>query len=142
MIKRERYLNQLIRKQWNNRIKIITGIRRCGKSTLLFEIFRAHLIEDGVCEDNIICIALDDDINTAFRSPDVLSQYVRELTADREQKYYLLLDEIQYYGRKFKTKEELIKAINDFMDYYVNRRVQRRLGVKTPAEYYKAKLAA
>lgn len=108
MIKRERYLNQLIRKQWNNRIKIITGIRRCGKSTLLFEIFRAHLIEDGVCEDNIICIALDDDKNTAFRSPDVLSQYVRELTADREQKYYLLLDEIQYAI----SKEELLDREN------------------------------
>ena len=108
MIKRERYLKQLIRKQWNNRIKIITGIRRCGKSTLLFEIFRAHLIEDGVCEDNIICIAFDDDKNTAFRSPDVLSQYVRELTADREQKYYLLLDEIQYAI----SKEELLDREN------------------------------
>ena len=47
-----------------------------------------------------------------------------------------------YYGKKFRTKEELIKAINDFMDYYVNRRVQRKLGVMTPAEYYQAKLAA
>ena len=56
--------------------------------------------------------------------------------------FWGLMKREMYYGKKFRTKEELIKAINDFMDYYVNRRVQRKLGVMTPAEYYQAKLAA
>ena len=56
--------------------------------------------------------------------------------------FWGLMKREMYYGRKFRTKEELIKAINDYMDYYVNRRVQRKLGVMTPAEYYQAKLAA
>jgi len=103
MLKRESYINQLIKKQWNGRIKIVTGIRRCGKSTLLFELFKDYLINSGVKEDCIICIALDDDENLAYRDPKELSQHVRKLCSNRKKRYYLMLDEIQYAI----SKEEL-----------------------------------
>lgn len=106
MIRRERYLNQLIKKQWNGRIKIITGIRRCGKSTLLFDLFKAYLINEGVNEDHVIAIALDDDQNARFRSPDILSEHVRNRCTDKEQKYYLLLDEVQYAISKAELKDK------------------------------------
>lgn len=106
MIRRERYLNQLIKKQWNGRIKIITGIRRCGKSTLLFDLFKAYLINEGVNEDHVIAIALDDDQNARFRSPDILSEHVRNICTDKEQKYYLLLDEVQYAISKAELKDK------------------------------------
>lgn len=106
MIRRERYLNQLIKKQWNGRIKIITGIRRCGKSTLLFDLFKAYLINEGVNEDHVIAIALDDDQNARFRSPDILSEHVRNRCTDKEQKYYLLLDEVQYAISKTELKDK------------------------------------
>lgn len=106
MIKRERYLNQLIKKQWNGRIKIITGIRRCGKSTLLFDLFNAYLMNEGVNEEHVIAIALDDDQNDRFRSPDILSEHVRTLCADKEKKYYLFLDEIQYAISKAELRDK------------------------------------
>lgn len=106
MIKRERYLNQLIKKQWNGRIKIITGIRRCGKSTLLFDLFKTYLLNEGINEEHVIAIALDDDQNDRFRSPDILSEHVRTLCADKEKKYYLFLDEIQYAISKAELRDK------------------------------------
>ena len=103
MIERKRYLDALIRRKWNGRIKVVTGIRRSGKSTLLFELFKDHLLEEGVREKNIILVALDDDINEKYRDPNELSAYVRERALDKNQKYYVLIDEIQYAI----TKEEL-----------------------------------
>lgn len=96
MIQRNRYTDQLIRKQWNGRIKIITGIRRCGKSTVLFDLFVQCLLEQGVAQRNIIALALDDDQNAEYRDPYALSQYVRAQCSDPNEKYYVLLDEIQY----------------------------------------------
>ena len=96
MIERKKYLDALIKRKWNGRIKVITGIRRSGKSTLLFELFRNHLLEEGVLEQNIILLALDDDINEKYRNPNELSRYVRERITDKGQKYYILIDEIQY----------------------------------------------
>ena len=103
MIERKKYLEALIRRQWNHRIKVITGIRRCGKSTLLFELFREYLLSSGVSENNIISLALDDDLNEKYRDPHCLSAYVRELASDPAQKYYVLIDEIQFAI----SKEEL-----------------------------------
>lgn len=100
---REKYIRKLAEKQWNGRIKVITGLRRCGKSTILFELFKNYLLSTGVRADHIIEIALDIDINEAFRDPRELSVYVREKCRDTNEKYYLLLDEIQYAI----TKEEL-----------------------------------
>ena len=94
--KREYYLNQLIKKQWNGRIKIICGMHQCGKSTILFEIFRQYLLNSGVKEDHIITLALDDDMNAPYRDPAELSRYVRESVLSSEDKYYVFIDEIQY----------------------------------------------
>lgn len=105
MIERKKYLDALLKRRWNNRVKVITGIRRCGKSTLLFELFRDSLLQSGVPEQNIIQLALDDDVNERYRNPDELSAYVRERAADKEQKYYVLVDEIQYAI----SKKELIR---------------------------------
>ena len=100
---RKRYVQMLADKQWNGRIKVITGLRRCGKSTVLFDLFKAHLIENGIQADNIIEIALDDDENKEYRDPYVLSEYIREKCSEKNSGYYLFLDEIQYAI----SKEEL-----------------------------------
>jgi len=95
MIKRDSYLKILISVKWNGLIKIITGIRRCGKSFLLNQIFYQHLINEGVNEENIIKIALDDESYDEYRNPKKLSKLLKEKTRDLNQKYYILVDEIQ-----------------------------------------------
>lgn len=96
LIKRDTYVNKLIKKQWNGRIKILTGIRRCGKSTILFDLFSEYLLSQNVDQNNIITLALDDDINSEYRDPEKLSEYVRSKCVDPQKRYYVLLDEIQY----------------------------------------------
>ena len=93
-IKRELYLNKMIRHKHNGMIKVITGIRRCGKSYLLFELFYKHLLSVGVPEDHILKIALDDRRNKKFRNPDYLCDYVHDYVKDGDM-YYILLDEVQ-----------------------------------------------
>ena len=93
-IKRDFYLNELIDRIDNGLIKIITGIRRCGKSYLLDPIFKDYLIGQGVKEDHIIKLSLDERVNSKYLDPDVLDQYIRSLIVDND-KYYLILDEIQ-----------------------------------------------
>ena len=93
-IKRDLYLNKLIQHKHNGMIKVITGIRRCGKSYLLFELFYNHLLSTGVKEDHIIKIALDDRMNKKFRNPDYLCDYVHNAIKDSDM-YYILLDEVQ-----------------------------------------------
>jgi len=94
-IKRDRYLNQLIERKNDGMIKIVTGIRRCGKSYLLNVLFKKHLLESGVNESDIIVLALDEDINAQYRNPMTLSKHIRELCADTSRHFYVLLDEIQ-----------------------------------------------
>lgn len=94
-IKRDLYLNQLIDKQGNGMIKIITGIRRCGKSYLLFDLFRKHLLSSGVKEEQIISISLDDDESIPLQNPSVLSEYIKSKITNDKDKFYLLLDEAQ-----------------------------------------------
>lgn len=120
MIERRKYLDALIRRQWNHRIKVITGIRRCGKSTLLFELFREYLLSSGVSENNIISLALDDDLNEKYRDPHCLSAYVRELASDPAQKYYVLIDEIQFAISKEELRQKdqpvrLYSVLNGFL---------------------------
>lgn len=79
----------------NGMIKIITGIRRCGKSYLLFEIFYNYLIENGVDDSHIITLQLDDIINLKYRDPDVLCEYIHSKIIDNKN-YYILLDEVQF----------------------------------------------
>lgn len=93
-IKRDFYLNKLIRHQRNGLVKIVTGVRRCGKSYLLFRLFREHLRKSGVRDDHIISIALDDYENVQLLDPDALYRHVKGRIAD-DGDYYILLDEIQ-----------------------------------------------
>lgn len=94
-IKRDLYLHRLIRREQNGLIKIVTGIRRCGKSYLLFNLFHNYLLQKGVPEDHIIEIALDDRTNKALRDPDNMLRYVKEKIVDAAA-YYIILDEVQY----------------------------------------------
>lgn len=96
MYQREQYLNKIISKKDNGRIKIITGLRRSGKSVLLFQLYRDWLIREGIHEDHIIALALDVLENAKYRNPIELDKYVRDrMDADGE-KYYILIDEIQF----------------------------------------------
>lgn len=106
-IKRDLYLSKLIRHKHNGMIKVITGIRRCGKSYLLFELFYRHLLECGVDDRNILKIALDDRVNKAFRNPDYLCEYVHNFVQDKEM-HYILLDEVQMV-------EEFEDVLNSFL---------------------------
>ncbi len=93
-IKRDFYLNKLIQHKHNGMIKVITGIRRCGKSYLLFNLFYNHLLSTGAEDDHIIRLALDDRKNKKYRDPDALCDYVHSLISD-DKMYYILLDEVQ-----------------------------------------------
>lgn len=95
VVKRDRYLKQLITKKKNGMIKIVTGIRRCGKSYLLNVLFRQHLLDENVDGNDIIMLALDEDINIRYRNPLELGKYIREQCADPSRYFYVLLDEIQ-----------------------------------------------
>ena len=104
VIRRDRYLERLISKQNNGMIKVITGIRRCGKSYLLFNLFYDHLLASGIPEDNIICIALDDVVHEAYRDPYRLYSYIKERVQDNREHYYVLIDEAQYAISKEEMK--------------------------------------
>ena len=94
-IKRDRYLNQLISYQWDGQVKVVTGIRRCGKSYLLRTLYKKYLLSHGVAEDQIISIELDLTKDIRYRNPLYLSEHVRDLVRDESRQYYLFIDEIQ-----------------------------------------------
>lgn len=94
-IKRDRYLNKLISFMWDGQVKVITGIRRCGKSYLLKKLFRDYLIAYGVTEDYIIDLALDLTSDIRYRNPLELAKFVREKAEGKKEQFYLLVDEIQ-----------------------------------------------
>ncbi len=94
--KREKYLKQLIERMHNGEIKVITGIRRCGKSYLLFNLFTEYLRSTGVDNDHIIMLPLDDDIYEKYRDPQELSAFLRSKVKNDSETYYILLDEIQF----------------------------------------------
>lgn len=108
-IKRDIYLDKLIARKHNGLIKVITGIRRCGKSYLLFRLFRRHLVESGVAEDHIIEVAFDMRRNAALRDPDALCAYVEENMSGGGM-YYILLDEVQMLS-------EFESVLNEFARY-------------------------
>ena len=96
MIKRDSYLNRMIHHMWNGEIKVITGIRRCGKSVLLFDLFYEYLLSQGVQEDHIIKIELDQRRYYKFRNPIILCEYIEDLVSKKkDEKFYLFIDEVQ-----------------------------------------------
>ena len=96
MVQRDFYLNRLIRNMWNGEIKVITGIRRCGKSVLLFDLFYNYLRSHGTAEDGIVRIELDQRRYYKYRNPIVLCEYIESIvTGASEKQFYLFIDEVQ-----------------------------------------------
>ena len=96
MINRDTYMDRLIHSMWNGEIKVITGIRRCGKSVLLFDLFFEYLLSQNVLEDHILKIELDQRRYYKFRNPITLCEYVESTVRDRkDEKFYLFIDEVQ-----------------------------------------------
>lgn len=95
-IRRDQYLQQLIKKKGNGRVKIITGIRRCGKSYLLFQLYKQYLMREGVGTDQIIEIKLDEVENVRYRNPFELNDFIRSNIIDETKQYYVMIDEIQF----------------------------------------------
>lgn len=116
IIKRDVYLNRLIERQNNGMIKVITGIRRCGKSFLLFRLYKEYLVNSGVDADHIIEIALDGIESEDLRNPKVCYNYIKERITDNE-KYYVLLDEVQFLERFEEVLNSLLQIVN--VDVYV-----------------------
>ena len=131
-IKRDLYLEKLKSREKNGMIKVITGVRRCGKSYLLFNIFHRYLLEKGVDESHIIEIALDDRSNLSLRNPDNMLAYVKEKIQDT-QDYYVILDEVQLL-------EEFEDVLNSFLhiknaDVYVTGSNSRFLSLDVITEF-------
>ncbi len=115
-IKRDTYLNKLIRKRKNGLVKIVTGIRRCGKSYLLFNLFHGYLKDIGIKDDHIIEVSLDDRTNKALRDPDAMLAFIKESISDKDD-YYIVLDEVQYLPEFEDVLNSLLHIPN--VDVYV-----------------------
>ena len=102
-IQREQYISELLNKRWNGKVKIITGIRRCGKSFLLFNLYKDYLLNEGVAKDCFVELALDKKAHAKYRNPNELYNYVLRKTKDDEKRYYVFIDEIQL---SYKVKNE------------------------------------
>lgn len=115
-IRRDNYLKQLIERKNNGMVKVVTGIRRCGKSYLLFTLFKRYLLENGVAPDHVIEIALDGIEDEELRDPKVCYEYIRDEMED-DGIYYLLLDEVQFMPRFEEVLNSLLRIKN--IDIYV-----------------------
>jgi len=131
-IKRDRYLQQLIDSRHNGFIKVVTGIRRCGKSYLLNVLFYHYLLENGVDDDHIIRIDLEDRLNKELRNPDTMLRYVHDRIKDKEL-YYIIIDEVQ-------MMDEFVDVLNSFRhidnaDTYVTGSNSHFLSSDIPTEF-------
>ena len=131
-IKRDRYLNQLIDSQGNGLIKIVTGIRRCGKSYLLFKLFADHLLSTGTPDDRIVRIDLENYRNRALRSPDMLIEYI-DSHISNDGHYFILLDEIQTVPHFEEVLNSYLKISN--VDVYVTGSNSRFLSTDIVTEF-------
>src|SRR5574344_2021874 len=104
IIQRLKYVNELLSKRWNGKVKIITGIRRCGKSYLLSTLYKNQLLSEGVSEDCFVEIALDRKSDLIYRNPNQLFQYIVDRTQNKDKRYYVFIDEIQL-SVKIKNKD-------------------------------------
>ncbi len=102
-IQREQYISELLNKRWNGKVKIVTGIRRCGKSFLLFNLYKDYLLNEGVAKDCFVELALDKKAHAKYRNPNEMYDYVLRKTKDDEKRYYVFIDEIQL---SYKVKNE------------------------------------
>lgn len=145
-IKRDRYLNKLISFMWDVQVKVITGIRRCGKSYLLKKLFREYLISYGVTEDHIIDLALDLTSDIRYRNPLELAKLVRAKAEGKNEQFYLLVDEIQMSDEVVNPynpdgkKITFYDALNDLktlsnLDIYVTRSNSKMLSTDILTEF-------
>lgn len=132
IIRRDKYLNDLIGWMNTDLIKIVTGIRRCGKSFLLFTIFHQHLLTTGVDEDHIIEITLDDISSESLRDPFKMIAYVKSRITDKKQ-YYLIIDEVQLLDRFVEVLNSLMRTPN--IDIYVTGSNSRFLSKDVATEF-------
>ncbi len=131
-IKRDRYLNRLISRKRNGMTKVVTGMRRCGKSYLLFNLFKNHLLSYGVRDDHIICIALDSLEDEPLLDANKLYSAIKDSITDSDQ-YYVLLDEIQLIDRFEKVINSLMRISN--VDIYVTGSNSKMLSSDIIAEF-------
>ncbi len=123
MIKRDFYLNRIIRNMWNGEVKVITGIRRCGKSVLLFDLFYEYLLSMEVPQDHIIRIELDQRRFYKYRNPIALCEYVESIvTKQKDEKFYLFIDEVQLTAKVIDEKNggivvSIYDMLNEFKAY-------------------------
>jgi hypothetical protein len=110
MINRDFYLKQICSSMWDGQIKVITGLRRSGKSVLLFELFYDYLISKGIAKENIITISLDQRKYYQYRNPIVLCNYVESIVTNNHDKYYLFIDEIQMSIKSIDKENENIEV--------------------------------
>lgn len=116
MIERSWYLEQLKKREWDGNIKVITGIRRCGKSVLLFDLYKSFLISKGIKKENIIEIKLDKIEDISLRNPFLLFKYVDGLLKDNDEKFYLFIDEVQMSIAKKDRKSGVTANIYDILN--------------------------
>ena len=107
-IKRDSYLQQLISYRFDGLVKVITGIRRCGKSYLLMNLYKDYLLRSGVKEDQIIVVQLDLAKDIRYRNPLELSAYVRSMVEGKNEEFYLFVDEIQMSDKGIRKRRSLL----------------------------------
>ena len=130
---RDKYLQKLIHGKENNLVKIVTGIRRCGKSYLLFNLFKRHLLESGVPDTNIISLTLDDWDSQEYRDPNHLMQHVNQRLKETEGRCFILIDEVQLLDRFVEVLLSLMH--NDHCDVYVTGSNSRFLSSDVVTEF-------
>ena len=145
MINRDFYLNQIIKSKWDGQIKVITGIRRVGKSVLLFELYKERLINEGVSEENIITISLDQRKYFKYRNPIALCEYVETVINNSKEPYYLFIDEVQLSnptkdmenGNIEVTIYDMLNELNSYknLDVYVTGSNSRMLSSDIMSEF-------
>lgn len=145
MINRDFYLNQIIKSKWDGQIKVITGIRRVGKSVLLFELYKQHLINEGVSEENIITISLDQRKYFKYRNPITLCEYVAAVIGNSKDPFYLFIDEVQLSnptkdienGNIEITIYDMLNELNSYknLDVYVTGSNSRMLSSDIMSEF-------
>lgn len=122
-IKRNYYLNRLINKKDNGQIKIITGIHGCGKSFLLFNLFKDYLLENNVPKNHIIALALDSALNAKYRDPLTLGYFLKDQIFDQNSRFCILLDEIQFVQKKkIQSTPDIYVSFYDVLNELLNLR--------------------
>lgn len=132
IVNRTTYIDQLVRSRGNGLIKIVTGIRRSGKSFLLKKLFRQHLLDDGVQDDHIIIIDMESRKNKAFKDPDYLLDYIDNVMKD-DNTYYIIIDEVQEVNDFVEVLSTL--SVTEDTDVYVTGSNSRYLSSDVVTEF-------